>query len=78
MRSNVIVISVLMFIYNGLFAYMIFQFTSGQIRLMLLAFLAMDYIFIFYLVFGIAKELLALESYKAKARKAAAEKGAQK
>ena len=64
MKSNVIFITIFMFIYNALFAYMITQFTSGQIRLILLGFVAIDYIIIFYLVLGIARELLALERYK--------------
>ncbi len=69
MKISIVWITLLMFIYNALFAYMIIQFTGGQIRLLLLAFVALDYIMIFYLVLGIAKELLSLELSKLKSRK---------
>jgi hypothetical protein len=66
MKISIVWITLLMFIYNALFAYMIIQFTGGQIRLLLLAFVALDYMLIFYLVLGVARSILSAQKMSSK------------
>lgn len=57
LRNTIALVTVLLFIYNALFTYIIINLTSGQSRFVFLILLALDYIIIFYFILQVAHEI---------------------
>lgn len=57
LRKTIALVTVLLFIYNALFTYIIINLTQGTSRFVFLILLALDYIIIFYFVLQVAREL---------------------
>lgn len=56
-RKAILIVTILLFLYNAFFTYIIVQLTAGVGRLVFLILVSLDYIIIFYLVLSIANEL---------------------
>jgi hypothetical protein len=56
LKKIITAFTILLFIYNVIFTWVIFQFTVGPERAIFLILVAVDYIIIFYFVLGMASE----------------------
>ncbi|MDE1860850.1 MAG: hypothetical protein KGH72_03985 [Candidatus Micrarchaeota archaeon] len=56
-RNMIIFVTILLFIYNAFFTYIIVNLTSGTGRFVFLLLISLDYVIIFYFVLSIATEL---------------------
>ncbi len=68
LRNTIALVTVLLFIYNALFTYIVINLTSGTSRFVFLILLALDYVIIFYFILQIAHEI-KFEKNAAKKRK---------
>ncbi|MDE1768632.1 MAG: hypothetical protein KGH64_05020 [Candidatus Micrarchaeota archaeon] len=66
LKKTILLVTLLLFIYNALFTYIITQLTHGTGQLIFLVLLALDYIIIFYFILQIAHEMKFM---KVKSRK---------
>lgn len=57
LRKTIALVTLLLFIYNALFTYIIINLTQGSSRFVFLILLAIDYVIIFYFVLQVAREL---------------------
>ena len=64
MRKAIVLVTLLIFVYNALFAYVVIQFTSGPARYLFLVLLSFDYIIIFYFVRSVVAETRKLHKHK--------------
>lgn len=57
LRNVIALVTVLLFVYNALFTYIIINLTQGTSRFIFLILLALDYVIIFYFILQIAREI---------------------
>lgn len=57
LKQIIVLVTVLLFIYNAFFTYIIINFTIGVSRFVFLILISFDYIIIFYFILSIAAEL---------------------
>lgn len=57
LKKAIGLVTILLFIYNALFTYIIVNLTSGTSRAVFLILLSMDYIIIFYFIIQVSHEL---------------------
>ena len=57
LRNTIALVTVLLFVYNALFTYIIINLTVGVSRLVFLILLALDYVIIFYFILQVAHEI---------------------
>lgn len=57
LKSTILLVTVLLFIYNALFTYMVIKLTTGTIQGVFLILLALDYIIIFYFILQVSHEI---------------------
>ncbi len=57
LKNTIALVTVLLFIYNALFTYIIINLTQGLSRFVFLMLLALDYVIIFYFVLQVAHEM---------------------
>jgi hypothetical protein len=57
LRKTIFLVTILLFVYNAFFTYIIINLTAGSSRFLFLSLLGLDYIIIFYFIIQIAHEI---------------------